>query len=169
MIIVFGIDPGLVRTGWGVISASGGTLNFIAADVVATKPDAPLPERLLALAEALERVITRYRPSDAAVEETFANRNPTSTLKLGQARGVALLVAARAGLSVTEYLPNLVKKSVVGHGHASKAQVQWVIERLMPGARAVGSDAADALAVAICHAHHRQTAARRALAAPARG
>jgi crossover junction endodeoxyribonuclease RuvC len=158
--IVLGIDPGLMRTGWGVISADGHRLSFVAADVVAPPPKAPLAERLLALADGLDKVITAFAPTDAAVEETFVNRNPTSTLRLGQARGVALVVIARAGVPVTEYMPNLVKKAIVGYGHADKDQVQWIVERLLPGARHLGSDAADALAVAICHAHHRQSDAR---------
>ena len=124
----------------------------------------PLALRLVRLAEGLEAVIARYGAEEAAVEETFVNRNATSTLRLGQARGTALLVSARAGLSVSEYLPNLVKKSVVGTGHAGKEQVKMMVGVLLPGAELASNDAADALAVAICHAHHRQTA-RRLLAA----
>lgn len=158
--IVLGIDPGLVRTGWGVISVSGAHMRFVAADTVVPPPKAALAERLLAIADGLERVIATFAPTDAAVEETFVNRNPTSTLRLGQARGVALVVIAKAGVPVTEYMPNLVKRSLVGYGHADKAQMQWIVERLLPGARCRGSDAADALAVAICHVHHRQSLAR---------
>ncbi len=161
--IVLGIDPGLVRTGWGVVAAQGADLRFIAAGVIAPSPKGTVPERLLALADGLDRVVAAHAPTDAAVEETFVSRHGTSTLRLGQARGVALLVIARAGVPVTEYMPNLVKKSLVGYGHAGKGQVQWIIERLLPGARGLGSDAADALAVAICHAHSRQTHERIAM------
>jgi len=165
--IVLGIDPGLLRTGWGVIAVSGHNLSFVAADIVAPPPKAPLAERLLALADGLDRVLAAFAPTEAAVEETFVNRNPTSTLRLGQARGVALLTVAKARVPVAEYLPNLVKKSLVGCGHADKGQIQWIIVRLLPGARGLGSDAADALAVAICHAHHRQSSARIAATVPA--
>lgn len=123
-------------------------------------PKRSLPERLVQLAEGLDAIIAAHRPTEAAVEETFVNRNAVSTLRLGQARGVTLLVPARAGLPVAEYLPNLVKKTVVGSGHAAKVQVQMMVRRLLPGALLATADAADALAVAICHAHHRQTTSR---------
>jgi crossover junction endodeoxyribonuclease RuvC len=166
---LIGIDPGLGVTGWGVIEVDGNRLGHVADGVVNSDVKRSLPERLVQLAEGLEAVITAYRPTEAAVEETFVNRNAVSTLRLGQARGVTLLIPARAGLPVAEYLPNLVKKTVVGSGHAAKAQVQMMVRRLLPGALTTTSDAADALAVAICHAHHRQTANRiEAAAAEAR-
>ena len=157
---LIGIDPGLGTTGWGVINMDGNRIAYIADGVVTSDRSRPLAERLVQLAAGLEAVITAYRPAEAAVEETFVNRNAVSTLKLGQARGVVLLIPARAGLSVAEYLPNLVKKTVVGSGHAAKEQVQMMVRRLLPGALSQTADAADALAVAICHAHHRQTAYR---------
>ncbi len=157
---LIGLDPGLQHTGWGVIDATAGRLRHVADGVLTTRPEAPLPLRLVALADGLAAVIRRFSPDEAAVEETFVNRNPVSTLKLGQARGIALLVSAQAGIPVTEYLPNLVKKSVVGAGHAGKEQVQLMVRMLLPGATLTTADAADALAVAVCHAHHRETAAR---------
>lgn len=157
---LIGIDPGLGATGWGVIEVEGSRLSHIADGVVNSNVRLSLAERLVQLADGLERVISAYRPVEAAVEETFVNRNAVSTLRLGQARGVTLLVPARAGLPVAEYLPNLVKKTVVGSGHAAKSQVQMMVRRLLPGALLDTADAADALAVAICHAHHRQTAKR---------
>jgi crossover junction endodeoxyribonuclease RuvC len=156
---LLGLDPGLGATGWGVIEFDRGRLSHVGDGVVETDGARSLAERLVQLANGLEAVIADFRPDEAAVEETFVNRNPVSTLKLGQARGVALLVPARAGLPVTEYLPNLVKKTVVGTGHAAKVQIQMMVRSLLPGARISGADAADALAVAICHAHHRQSAA----------
>jgi len=164
---LLGIDPGLGATGWGVIDYDHGRLTYIADGAVTSDPARSLAARLVQLAEGLEAVLEAWRPDEAAVEETFVNRNAVSTLRLGQARGVALLVPARAGLPVAEYLPNLVKKSVVGTGHAAKEQVQMMVRALLPGATLSSADAADALAVAICHAHHRQTAAR-LVAAPAR-
>ena len=155
---LLGLDPGLGATGWGVIDFDCGRLTHVADGVVETDAELSLAERLVQLACGLEAVIGRLRPDEAAVEETFVNRNAVSTLKLGQARGIALLVPARAGLPVAEYLPNLVKKTVVGTGHAAKAQVQMMVRALLPGARLGSADAADALAVAICHAHHRQSA-----------
>lgn len=157
---VIGLDPGLRATGWGVIDANGGHLAHVAHGVVATDARFPLAERLVALARGIENVIDRLAPAEAAVEDTFVNRNALSTLRLGQARGIALLVPARAGLPVTEYLPNLVKKSVVGSGHAAKEQVQMMVRRLLAGVDLTSADAADALAVAICHLHHRQWRAR---------
>lgn len=151
---VIGLDPGLRRTGWGVIEQSGSRLRHIANGTLRSDDALPLAERLLQLRLGLEAVLVEYRPATAAVEETLSNRNPASTLKLGMARGVALLVPAAAGLTVTEYLPMIVKKSVVGTGHAGKEQVQMMVERLLPGCRLASADAADALAVAICHAHH---------------
>ncbi|MCU0894025.1 MAG: crossover junction endodeoxyribonuclease RuvC [Rhodospirillales bacterium] len=162
---LLGLDPGLGATGWGVIEVEGGHLRHVGDGVVRTSAKEPLALRLVRLAEGLEMVIARYHVAEAAVEETFVNRNATSTLRLGQARGTALLVSARAGLSVSEYLPNLVKKSVVGSGHACKEQVKMMVGVLLPGAELASEDAADALAVAICHAHHRETARRLAAAA----
>ncbi len=156
---LLGLDPGLGTTGWGVIEFDRGRLAYVACGIVATDPARPLAARLVQLADGLEAVLTAHRPDEAAVEETFVNRNAVSTLRLGQARGIALLVPARAGLFVAEYLPNLVKKTVVGTGHAAKEQVQMMIGVLLPGARLGSADAADALAVAICHAHHRGMAA----------
>jgi len=157
---LIGLDPGLRNTGWGIIESSGSRLRYVADGAVHTDSDRPLAERLVQLHEGLTRVIAAYRPVAAAVEETFVNKNPTSTLKLGLARGVALLVPALAGLAVAEYPANLVKKSVVGAGHAGKEQVQAMVRILLPGCLTETADAADALAVAICHAHHAETAAR---------
>ncbi len=161
---VIGIDPGLVRTGWGIVEADGNRLAHVAAGVIASDDARPLAERLCQLHDGLDAVLERYRPDEAAVEETFVNRNARSTLKLGLARGVALLVPARAGLPVAEYAANLIKKSVVGAGHADKNQVKLMIDVLLPGATggngdgaSAAADAADALAVAICHVHHRAT------------
>ena len=148
-----GLDPGLRRTGWGVIEASGNRLIHIAHGVVAPRADAPLAERLRDLHDGLMQVFAEWRPEDAAVEETFVNQNPASTLKLGQARGVVLLVPALMGVPVAEYTPNHIKKCVVGVGHADKTQVHAMVSRLLPGAAVKGADAADALAVAIAHAH----------------
>jgi crossover junction endodeoxyribonuclease RuvC len=161
---LLGLDPGLGATGWGIIEFERGRLTYIADGVVVTDNLRPLAERLVQLANGLENVIETYAPIEAAVEETFVNRNAVSTLRLGQARGIALLVPARAGLPVSEYLPNLVKKTVVGTGHAAKEQVKMMVRVLLPTARLSGVDAADALAVAICHAHHRQSAERLARA-----
>jgi len=147
----------LRATGWGVIEFDGNRLGHVANGVVKTASGAALAERLVRLHEGLTRVIERYRPVEAAVEETFVSTNAASTLKLGQARGVALLVPANAGLAVAEYPPNLIKKTVVGAGHAAKEQIQMMVATLLPGVTLAGADAADALAVAICHAHHRQS------------
>ncbi len=157
---LLGLDPGLRRTGWGVILAEDNRLSHLANGSVATEGGLGLAERLVQIYDGLARVIDRYRPDETAVEETFVNRNPMSTLKLGQARGVVLLAAARAGLVVAEYSPNLIKKTVVGTGHATKHQIQAMVGVLLPGCAIAGADAADALAVAICHAHHRATRAR---------
>lgn len=153
--IIVGLDPGLGTTGWGVIRAEGNRLSHIANGQVKTRADLPLAQRLLQLDTALAEVLAEHRPGAAAVEEVFVNANPQSTLKLGQARGVVLLAAAKAGLEVGEYAARLVKKSVVGTGAADKKQVQAMLKILLPGARIAGPDAADALAVAITHAHHR--------------
>ena len=156
---LLGLDPGLQHTGWGVIEADGSRLSFVAAGVVNSSPKRPLAERLVEIHDGLREVIDTYQPAEAAVEETFVNKNPSSTLKLGLARGVVLLVPALAGLRVAEYGANHIKKSVVGAGHADKTQVQHMVRMLLPGTTFKTPDAADALAVAICHAHHRQTEA----------
>lgn len=157
---LLGLDPGLRVTGWGVVDVDDNRLRHIADGVVKTDTRTPIGERLCQLDRGLAEIIKRFQPDEAAVEEAFVNRNAVSTLKLGQARGVVLLVPSRAGLPVAEYLPNLVKKTVVGTGHATKDQVQMMVNTLLPGASRGTPDAADALAVAICHAHHRETACR---------
>ena len=157
---LLGLDPGLGTTGWGIIQADGNRLSHIANGQLKTDTAAPLAERLADLARQLETLIDEHAPEAAAVEEVFVNKNPQSTLKLGQARGVVLMCAARAGIAVGEYAPTLVKKAVVGTGGAEKAQVHAMVSRLLPGAKIAGSDAADALAVAITHAHHLASARR---------
>lgn len=154
-LLIIGFDPGLGTTGWGVIRSEGNRLTHIANGQVKTAPALPLAQRLVQLDAALTDVLTTHRPEAAAVEEVFVNANPQSTLKLGQARGVVLLAAAKAGLEVGEYAARLVKKSVVGTGGADKQQVQAMLKILLPGVTIAGADAADALAVAITHAHHR--------------
>lgn len=154
---ILGLDPGLRHTGWGVIDVEGNRIAHVADGAVHSDGDCGLADRLVQLHEGLCRVIDAFAPHEAAVEETFVNKNPTSTLKLGVARGVVLLVPAKAGLPVAEYGANHVKKSVVGAGHAGKQQVQMMVGMLLPGVDFASADAADALAVAICHAHHRQT------------
>ena len=166
---LLGLDPGLRITGWGVIEAWDNRLSHIADGVITTDSRMALAERLSALYEGLVAVIERFRPAEAAVEETFVNKNAVSTLKLGQARGVVLLVPARSGIVVREYPPNLIKKTVVGTGHASKEQIQMMVRTLLPGSGTATADAADALAVAICHAHHRATAVRLAMSLRAAG
>lgn len=158
--IILGLDPGLGTTGWGVIAAEGNRLVHVANGQIRTDSSAPLPRRLALLADQLEIVIAEHRPRAAAVEEVFVNQNPQSTLKLGQARGVALMCAARAGIEIGEYAPRLVKKAVVGTGGAEKEQVHAMVSRLLPGAKILGSDSADALAIAITHAHHLATSRR---------
>jgi crossover junction endodeoxyribonuclease RuvC len=153
---ILGIDPGLQRTGWGVIDVDGNRLIHVAHGVIKTVTAESLAERLRTVFDELDRLIVLWKPLSAAVEETFMNNNAASALKLGQARGAAMLAPACAGLPVSEYAANLVKKSVVGAGHADKGQVQAMIKILLPGVEAQ-SDAADALAVAICHAHHHAT------------
>jgi crossover junction endodeoxyribonuclease RuvC len=157
---ILGLDPGLGTTGWGLIEAHGNRLAHLANGQLKTDTAAPLPRRLAALAEQLEHLIADQAPAAAAVEEVFVNKNPQSTLKLGQARGVVLMCAARAGIDVGEYSPTLVKKAVVGTGGADKAQVHAMVSRLLPGVKIAGPDAADALAVAITHAHHLASARR---------
>ena len=152
---ILGIDPGLRKTGWGVVVSEGSKLSFVACGCVESDGALPLGQRLRQLHEGLNKVLAAHRPHEAAVEETFINRDPQSALKLGQARGIALVVPALAGLDVAEYAANLVKKTVVGVGHADKKQVQAMIRVLLPKAETSSADAADALAVAICHAQHR--------------
>ena len=159
---ILGIDPGLRRTGWGLIESDGNRLVPVACGSLATSDRASLSERLLAIHDGLIAVIERYAPQEAAVEQTFVNANAASTLKLGQARGVAMLVPARAGLTVAEYAPNLVKKTVVGAGHGDKAQIRMMIGVLLPKITPESDDAADALAIAVCHAHHRGSAVMQA-------
>ncbi|TMJ32964.1 MAG: crossover junction endodeoxyribonuclease RuvC [Alphaproteobacteria bacterium] len=155
---ILGIDPGLRRTGWGVIATEGNHLRFLACGSVATDETAALADRLLAIHRGLTSIIETHAPDEAAVEATFVNKDAAATLKLGQARGIAMLVPAIAGLPVTEYAPNLVKKTIVGVGHGQKAQIRMMISVLLPKADARSDDAADALAIAVCHAHHRQSA-----------
>ena len=151
--LIIGLDPGLGTTGWGIVAKSGSRLSHIANGQIRTDPKAPLAERLVTLDRELADIILAHRPDSGAVEEVFVNSNPQSTLKLGQARGVCLLALARAGMPVAEYATRLVKKALVGTGGAEKAQVQAMLKVLLPGVRLAGADAADALAVAICHAH----------------
>ena len=154
---LLGIDPGLRCTGWGVIEVDGNRLRHVADGVIATDHETAVPDRLRALHDALAGLLSRHRPDEAAVEETYVNRNGTATLKLGYARGVALLAPALAGIPVVEYAAKTVKMAVVGSGGADKQQVQAMVRRLLPGAALRRADAADALAVAICHAHRRAT------------
>ncbi|MCV2867951.1 crossover junction endodeoxyribonuclease RuvC [Defluviimonas sp. WL0002] len=160
---VLGIDPGLRNLGWGVIEARGSRLSHVANGIIHSE-GADLAQRLKSLHAALTDVIERHAPDAAAVEQTFVNKDAVATLKLGQARGIALLAPAQAGLTVGEYAPNAVKKAVVGVGHAAKGQVEHMVRFQLPGVDLAGPDAADALAVAICHAHHLQSAGRLAAA-----
>ncbi|HLJ63745.1 MAG TPA: crossover junction endodeoxyribonuclease RuvC [Stellaceae bacterium] len=155
---LLGLDPGLRHTGWGVIDTIGNRLIHVADGVAHSRDQDSLSQRLVDLFRQLNAVLDRYEPDEAAVEETFVNKNAASTLKLGLARGIALLAPAERGIPVHDYAANLVKKSVVGVGHADKAQVQMMVKRLLPGCTLGSADAADALAVAICHAHHATTA-----------
>ncbi|MFG1399647.1 crossover junction endodeoxyribonuclease RuvC [Roseixanthobacter pseudopolyaromaticivorans] len=161
---IIGLDPGLRRTGWGVIEAEGSRLSFIACGTILPPEGAAMAVRLATLHRELCAVVAAHAPDEAAVEETFVNMNPSSTLKLGQARGVVMLAPAQAGLEVAEYAPLLVKKTVVGAGRAEKGQIRMMIGVLLPKATPQTEDAADALAVAITHAHHRGAAALRRLA-----
>jgi len=156
---ILGLDPGLCNLGWGVIDWDEARLSFVACGTIKTTPEQAMGERLAALFARLEDVLKAWAPDEAAVEETFVNGNARSALKLGQARGVALLVPARCGLSVAEYAPNSVKKTVTGTGHADKAQIRAMIRYLLPKATPETADAADALAIAITHAHHRRARA----------
>jgi crossover junction endodeoxyribonuclease RuvC len=155
MIRIIGIDPGLRRTGWGVIDTDGVRLSYVASGLITSDSDDVLAHRLVELKQGLASVIAAYRPREAAVEETFVNENARATLKLGQARGIALLVPAEAGLSVAEYAPNQIKKTVTGVGHGEKKQIGMMVGLLLPKAQPQSADEADALAIAICHAQHR--------------
>ena len=159
-LIILGLDPSLSCTGWGLIRAEGNRLTHLANGQLKTDASEPLPRRLAHLATMLDAVIADHSPTTAAAEEIFVNKNSQSTLKLAQARGVVLMTAARAGLDVAEYAARLVKKAVVGTGAAEKAQVHAMVQRLLPGVKIAGPDAADALAVAITHAHHLASARR---------
>lgn len=154
---ILGIDPGLRRTGWGAVAIEGNRLSFLGCGSVTTDDKAALADRLVAIHDGLHRVVAEVAPDEAAVEATFVSKDAVATLKLGQARGIALLVPAIAGLPVAEYAPNLVKKTIVGAGHGEKAQIRMMIGVLLPKADPKSHDAADALAIAICHAHHRQS------------
>lgn len=165
---VLGIDPGLRQLGWGIIEVDGPRMRHVANGLCRSDGTASLAERLLALHCQLSEVLASHAPDAAAVEQTFVNKDAVATLKLGQARGIALLVPAAAGLEVGEYLPNAVKKAIVGAGHADKRQVEYMVRLHLPGIKIAGPDAADALAVAICHAHHLQSARTRVLAARVR-
>jgi len=157
---IIGFDPGLRRTGWGVVESDGVRLVYVASGIITPPKDDDLAYRLSALFDAVTSVIQSFSTSEAAVEETFVNENPRSTLKLGQARGAILLAPARLGLRVAEYTPNLIKKSVTGTGHAEKQQIQAMISFLLPKATFESADEADALAIAITHAHHRSSRQR---------
>lgn len=152
---IIGIDPGLRNTGWGVVESQGSSLRFVAAGTVKSNGKTSLAERLCQLHDGLVEVLTSHGPDEAAVENTFVNKDASATLKLGQARGIAMLVPARAGLLVSEYAPNAVKKAVIGVGHGDKTQIKLMVGMLLPKATYDSDDAADALAIAICHAHHR--------------
>lgn len=156
--LILGLDPGLGTTGWGMIRAEGNRLSHVANGQIRTDPSMPLPRRLALLHGALVEMIRAHRPEGAAVEEVLGNSNAQSTLKLGQARGIVLLAAAQAEMVIGEYHPSVVKKAVVGTGGADKKQVQAMIARLLPGVKLAGPDAADALAVAVTHAHHLASA-----------
>jgi crossover junction endodeoxyribonuclease RuvC len=157
---IIGLDPGLRATGWGVISAEGNRLSHVAHGTIRTNPDDELAYRLRTVHDALAALLQEWQPQAAAVEETFVNKNPSSTLKLGQVRGVVLLAPALLGIPVGEYAPTVIKKAVVGTGAAEKDQVHAMVKRLLPGCNVTGADAADALAVAICHSHHAATSRR---------
>ena len=152
---ILGIDPGLRRTGWGIVTVLGNSLGYVACGSVETDDKMCVAARLVAIHDGLRAIVEEFRPDEAAVEATFVNRDAVATLKLGQARGIALLVPAQAGISVAEYAPNLVKKTIVGAGHGEKAQIRMMVGVLLPKADPGSEDAADALAIAVTHAHHR--------------
>jgi crossover junction endodeoxyribonuclease RuvC len=158
---ILGIDPGLRRTGWGMVAIEGNRLSFVACGSVASDDKAALSLRLVSIHDGLREVVAAHAPDEAAVEATFVNRDAAATLKLGQARGIAMLVPALAGLPVAEYAPNLVKKTIVGAGHCEKVQIRMMVKVLLPKADPQSDDAADALAIAVTHAHHRQSVALR--------
>jgi len=158
---ILGIDPGLRRTGWGLVAIEGNRLSYLACGSLASDDKAALAVRLVAIHDGLRRVVAEHAPDEAAVENTFVNRDAAATLKLGQARGIAMLVPALAGLPVAEYAPNLVKKTIVGSGHSEKVQIRMMVRVLLPKADPQSDDAADALAIAVTHAHHRQSAVLR--------
>jgi crossover junction endodeoxyribonuclease RuvC len=168
VIRLLGLDPGLQRTGWGVITVDGPRLGFVAAGIVESVAAEPLADRLLALYRGLGEIIARHSPAEVAVEETVVNRNALSSLKLGHARGAVLLAASTAGLPVAEYAAKHVKRALTGTGAALKPQVAHMVQVLLPLAGPVTADAADALAVAVCHAHNRATLSRLVAAAGAR-
>ncbi len=155
---IVGIDPGLRATGWGVVAIKGTELSFVAAGTIKAPAEGDMASRLLVLHAGLAEMLGQWRPDEAAVEQSFVNRDAQATLKLGQARGIALLAPAQLGLAVAEYAPNAVKKAVVGAGHAEKGQIRAMVRVLLPRASFDSDHAADALAIAICHAHHRQSA-----------
>jgi crossover junction endodeoxyribonuclease RuvC len=159
---ILGIDPGLRRTGWGIVEIAGNRLGFLGCGSVTTNERDALASRLLAIHDGLMRILDEFRPDEAAVEVTFVNKDAKATLKLGQARGIAMMVPAKAGVPVAEYAPNLIKKSIVGTGHGDKVQVRMMIGVLLPKADPSSDDAADALAIAVTHAHHRQSVVLRA-------
>ncbi|KQT88137.1 crossover junction endodeoxyribonuclease RuvC [Aurantimonas sp. Leaf443] len=168
VIRIIGIDPGLRRTGWGVVETLGNSLRFVGSGTVTSDNKLDLASRLRQLHDGLTEVLHVHRPDEAAVEQTFVNKDAVATLKLGQARGIAMLVPALAGLPVAEYAPNAVKKAVIGVGHGEKKQIHMMVKVLLPRATFDTDDAADAIAIAICHTHHRQSAqARAAFALPA--
>ena len=156
---VLGIDPGLRNMGWGIIDSQGSRQSHV-ANGICKSSEGPLAYRLLTLFEQISDVIAQFAPDCAAVEQTFVNRDGAGTLKLGQARGIAMLAPARAGLEVAEYAPNAVKKAVVGVGHADKRQINHMVRLQLPGVEIVGPDAADALAIALCHSRHAQSGDR---------
>ncbi len=153
--VILGIDPGLRHTGWGIIAQNGNRLSFIAAGRISPAAELPMTARLLTLAEGIADIVQAHSPTEAAIEETFVNKNARSALLLGQARGSAILALAQQGLSVAEYSANRIKQSITGHGHAEKTQIQAMIGILLPNSGKLAADAADALAVAITHAHHK--------------
>jgi crossover junction endodeoxyribonuclease RuvC len=155
MVRIIGLDPGLRNTGWGIIEAEGTRLIYVADGAVHSEPNAPLAERLLQIHSQVLAVLKEFAPDEAAIEETFVNSDARATLKLGQARGAVMLAPAAMGIPVGEYAPNQIKKSVVGAGHAEKQQVKHMVKVLLPKAALKTADSTDALAIAICHAHHR--------------
>lgn len=154
---IIGIDPGLRRTGWGIVEADGSRLTYVASGLITSDAEDDLAYRLRSIHEGLSAVLAAHRPVEAAVEETFVNKDARATLKLGQARGIALLAPAQKGLRIAEYPPNVIKKTVTGTGHGEKGQIQAMIGFLLPKAKFESADEADALAIAICHASHRGT------------